>query len=130
MGVVTTEIIVPKRGPFSPHPNLGNEVNRSIIQSEVEGGVNLREVPHGVLLEVQTENRFYQIKHLGDGEALISGHPEFCPTPVQVHIEGSNWGSSMLKMHFIGRGMHMEFRHPQFKRITTSRIVEIRQLQH
>ena len=43
-----------------------------------------------------------------------------------VTIDGSNWGGSMLKMSFIGRGMRLEFRHPQFRTIMTSRIVNIR----
>ena len=53
--------------------------------------------------------------------------PEYCPDPVLVTIDGSNWGGSMLKMSFIGRGMRLEFRHPQFRTIMTSRIVNIRQ---
>jgi hypothetical protein len=34
----------------------------------------------------------------------------------------------MLKIRFVGRGMHLEFRHPAYRTpIVTSRIVEIRQ---
>jgi hypothetical protein len=43
-----------------------------------------------------------------------------------VRIEGSTWGGSMLKVRFIGRGMRLEFRHPVFRTIITSRIVDIR----
>jgi len=32
----------------------------------------------------------------------------------------------MLKLRFIGRGMHLEFWHPVFHTIKTSRILEIR----
>jgi hypothetical protein len=32
----------------------------------------------------------------------------------------------MLKLRFIGRGMRLEFRHPVFRTILTSRIVDIR----
>jgi hypothetical protein len=64
-----------------------------------------------------------------DGEqALISGHPQFCPDPVLVTIDGSNWGGSLLKRGFIGRGMRLEFRHPVFRRVTTSPIDEIREV--
>jgi hypothetical protein len=45
-----------------------------------------------------------------------------------VNVHGSTWGGSMLKVAFIGRGMHLEFRHPQHRVITTSRIVEVRQV--
>jgi len=50
----------------------------------------------------------------------------FCPEPVLVSIHGSTWGGSMLKEHFIGRGMHLEFHHPEYAMpIITSAIQEI-----
>jgi hypothetical protein len=114
--------------PAFPHPNLSDRVNHNIVQSEIEGGVYLWDLPHESTLEVETQNRSYTIVHYGDGEALICGHPEFCPKPVLVKIEGSNWGGSMLKPSFVGRGMHLEFRHPNYEQpIITSRILEIRQ---
>jgi len=112
---------------FEPHPNLSNEINSNVIQSEVEGGVHLRDLAPGAVLEVQTCQRWYTIVNQGDGEALISGHPQYCPVPVLVKIHGSTWGGSMLKEQFIGRGMHLEFRHPNFQPITTSRILDVRE---
>ena len=113
---------------FVPHPNLSDSVNRNIAHSEVEGGVYLQDLPDESTLEIETQNRSYTIVYRGRGQALIWGHPEFCPQPVLVRIEGSNWGGSMLKSSFVGRGMHLEFKHPEYKRpIITSRIVEIRQ---
>jgi len=58
--------------------------------------------------------------------ALAIRHPNYCPDPVPVRIAGSTWGGSMLKLRFIGRGMHLEFCHPTYHTITTSRDVEIR----
>jgi len=118
---------VAKPGLFRPHPNLSDEINANVIQSELEGGVHLRDLPAGAVLEVQTCRRWYTIVNQGGGEALISGHPEYCPEPVLVRIHGSTWGGSMLKELFIGRGMHLEFRHPAFLPITTSRILEVRE---
>jgi hypothetical protein len=44
-----------------------------------------------------------------------------------VRISGSNWGGSMLKAAFLGRGMHLEYRHPGYRGpIVTSPIVDIR----
>jgi len=114
---------------FPPHPNLSDEINRNIIQSEIDGGVWLNRLPTGTCLEVETMNRVYRVVNLGDGDAMISGHPEICPEPVRVHISGSNWGGSMLKALFIGRGMHMEFRDPKRRRIITSPVVDIRERQ-
>lgn len=113
---------------FSPHANLSDEVNGNIVQSEIEGGVLLNDLPPESILQIQTQHRWYTVVTCGQGQALISGHPEFCPEPVLVRIEGSTWGGSMLKLRFIGRGMHLEFRHPEYRTpIVTSRIQEVRE---
>lgn len=109
-----------------PCPNFSDEVNRNVVKSEIEGGVHLRDVPPGTVLEVQTQNHLYTIVHKAQGCALISGHPEFCSHPVEVQIHGSTWGGSMIMNHYIGRGMHMEFAHPKHKLIITSPIVDVR----
>jgi hypothetical protein len=112
---------------FTPHPNLSNEVNGGIVRSEVEGGVFLKDLPPSTVLQIQTMHHCYTAVLLGGSDALISGHPEFCPRPVQVAIAGSTWGGSMLKLQFVGRGMHLEFHHPEYPTpIVTSAIQEIR----
>lgn len=116
---------------FTPNPNLSDEVNHSIAQSEIEGGVHLEDLAQGTSLEIQTLHRWYTVVTCGDGRALISGHPKYCPRPLLVTIMGSTWGGSMLKMRFIGRSMHLEFKHPEYRTaIITSRIVEIRAATH
>lgn len=124
---MAADVAVTSLNLFLPHPNLSDRVNHNIAQSEIEGGVYLKDLPDETTLEIETQNRSYILVNLGQGQALLSGHPEFCPEPVLVRIEGSNWGGSMLKASFVGRGMHLEFRHPQYQRpIITSRIMEIR----
>ncbi len=114
-------------GMFVPHQNLSDQINGNIIRSEIEGGVYLRDLPDSSTLEVITQNRGYTLVLVRDGDAWISGHPEFCPEPVLVRIAGSNWGGSMLKAAFLGRGMHLEYRHPNYRGpIVTSTIVDIR----
>jgi hypothetical protein len=124
----TSSASLPKPDLFSGLANFSDDVNRRIIQSEVEGGVDLTELPEGAKLLVETENRSYRLTLHDKSSAHISGHPVFCPEPVLVNIHGSSWGGSMLKVNFIGRGMHLEFHHPEFRTITTSRIVDIRAL--
>jgi hypothetical protein len=112
---------------FEPHKNLSDEINSNIIRSEIEGGVYLRDLPEPATLEVVTQNRPYTVVVRHDGTAWIWGHPEYCPEPVLVRITGCNWGGSMLKAAYLGRGMHMEFRHPGFEgAIVTSKIVDIK----
>jgi hypothetical protein len=116
---------------FTPHPNLSDEVNGNIIRSEIEGGVSLGDLPPSTVLEIQTQHHRYTAVFLGESQALISGHPEFCPEPVLVAIAGSTWGGSMLKLRYIGRGMHLEFCHPEYRTpIVTSRIQEVRERIH
>ena len=113
---------------FQPHPHLSDAINRAIVKSEIDGGVFLREVPSGTVIEIETRNRFYEIEKITDRRVLISGHPEYCPEPVEVTISGSTWGGSMLKMDFIGREMCLEFHHPDYGIICTTQISEIREL--
>ena len=117
--------IVPGPRLFAPHPGLSKEINRNIIQSEIEGGVYLNALPEGATLELQTQNRRYRILNHGQGQVLISGHPEFCPSPRPACIHGSTWGGSMIKLGFIGRGMHLEFAPADGELVTTSRIVDL-----
>jgi len=113
---------------FIPHANLSDEVNANIVQSEIEGGVSLGDLPPSTVLEIQTQHHRYTAVFLGESQALISGHPEYCPEPVLVAIAGSTWGGSMLKLRYIGRGMHLEFCHPEYHTpIVTSRIQEVRE---
>ena len=113
---------------FTPHPNLGDEINRNICQSEIEGGVFLDDLDPGAVLEVKTQHRYYRLEVEGNGRAAISGHPKFCPEPVTVSIHGSTWRRSMLKMRFVGRGMCLEFVHPIYGVIHTYPIEQIREL--
>ena len=121
-----TEILTPAL--HAPHPHWSDQVNRNMIQSEIEGGVYLRDLPRCAVLEVDTMDWTCTLVHCGEGEAWVSGHPRFCPEPVRVFVAGSTWGGSMLKQFFIGRGMHLEFMHPEYKRILTSPILEIREI--
>jgi hypothetical protein len=113
------------RATLVPHPNLSDKVNHNIIQSEIEGGVYLRDLRPGAVLAIQTRNRSYTLVRLNDELALISGHPEFCPEPVEVQVQGCTWGGSMLKAKYVGRGMHLEFIHPIHRTVITSQIVDI-----
>jgi hypothetical protein len=111
---------------FRPNPYLSDTINRRIVQSEVEGGVHLGDLPAGSVLQVETENRSYTIEYRGLNQALISGHPVFCPRPTLVTISGSTWGGTMIKTGFIGRGMRLEFHSPESEPITTSVVREVR----
>jgi len=113
---------------LNPHSSVrwSESASRNLAQSEIEGGVDLTQVPAETVLEVRTRNTTYTIVNKGEGLAVISGHPVYCPQPVLAHIKGSTWGGAMLKENFIGRGMRLEFQVDAEERpVLTSRIVEI-----
>jgi hypothetical protein len=123
-----SDAVTPGVDLFRPHPNLSDRVNHNIALAEIAGGVRLDRLPGGTQLEIETRNRFYTLEYRRDSSALLCGHPLFCPRPTLVEISGSTWGGSMIWAKYIGREMHLEFIHPDYGRIITSRIVEIRVL--
>ncbi len=95
--------------PFASHPNLSDEVNSNIIESEILGGADLNEWhDNNKMLHVITRNTHYRIKKYG-AKYLIQGNAKYCPLDRVCRINGSTWGGSMLKMDYIGIGMQMEF---------------------
>jgi hypothetical protein len=97
-----------------------------VLNSDVEGGIYLADLPEGVVLEIETNHHCYTIVNRSRNTALISGHPRFCPEPTAVTIAGSTWGGCLLKAGFIGLGMRLAFQLPTHRTITTSPIVQIR----
>ena len=95
---------------------------------EPEDGIHLDHLEPGAELEVCTVNRCYRIVVGANRQMVISGHPAFCPEPVEVRIHGSTWGGSMLKKDFVAPGMRLEFHHPQHDIVTTSPIVSVREV--
>jgi hypothetical protein len=113
---------------FGPDPNLNEEIQTDFDQPEIEEGLYLERLPLGERIEVKTKHNTYLIENFGKRQVLISGHPEYCPHPVLVDVFGSTWGGTMLKPGFIGRDMHLEFFHPRYGVVHTSRILEIRRV--
>ena len=96
---------------MTDHPNLSPAINKAIANSEKAGGFWLKDLHEGQELKVQTRNTSYHVKldPSRPGAFLIKGHTRYCPDWTEANIHGSTWGGSMLKMRFIGRGMHMDY---------------------
>ena len=110
------------------HENFAPEVNAAYDKSEAEGGFWLDKLAVGKRLIVQTKKHTYTIERREDS-LYIWGNDKYCPVPTKCRIPGSNFGGSMLRMKFIGRGMYMEFHtdaHP--KRIVTTEIQEVTEI--
>ena len=120
----------------APHPNLTQAINDNIQKMLIDGGVWVLNhwegcnaeikaqpvLPVGRVLIVQTQNTRYRIIKTGDETFTIQGHP--------CRIHGSTWGGSMLRVGWIGRGMHLEYSLLGNSRgaYITSRIMEIKEV--
>ena len=87
--------------------------------------IDLQSLRPGSWIDVETKSRHYRIECLGGNRVRISGHPEYCPTPVPAHLHGAINNEGELEFGQIGRGMKMMLflngDHP----ITTSRVVSL-----
>jgi hypothetical protein len=114
---------------FDPHPNLSDEINNAIRDSEIAGGYYLDGLRIGKKLFVTTKHHVFTIARRHDGYLEIHGHPKYCPDPTKVKIPGSTFGGSMLKVNYVGIGMYMEFYPESYeggkKCITTSEILDV-----
>jgi hypothetical protein len=95
--------------------------SRSIVHSEMSSMtsaefVDCAGLPPGSFLEVETKNRQYSIECLGGNAIRISGHPDYCPTPV---------AGRMLESGLIERGHHLHLLLAT-RPVTTSRVVRLR----
>lgn len=93
---------------MADYPNLSDEINRNLREMEERPGVDLAAMQPGSILRMRTRNTLYTIGREPDGRFMVSGHPTYCPSPTPMNIIGSTWGGSMIRVKYLGEGMHME----------------------
>lgn len=91
-------------------------------------GVDLEELPIGAVLEIETGHTTYHLENKGEGQALLSGHPRYCPQPTLVQIQGSLDAADGLRWRFLGQGMRMVFLPPEHAVVRTSSIRRVRRV--
>lgn len=109
------------------NPNRNREADLPAEQPGSEEGLYVNDLADGDVVDIETQHRHYTLVKRADAHMDISGHPTFCPQPIDVEVEGSVEGRFALLANpgFIGRGMYLVFKHPLFNLVTTSRIREI-----
>lgn len=72
------------------------------------GGIDVTKLKPNTKIEIKTKNGEYYIELLDNqGNVKIKGSR--IPTPTNAYFSGSTWGGSIIKLHWIGFGMYMEF---------------------
>jgi hypothetical protein len=88
--------------------------------------VDCQSLPPGSLVDVETKNRTYHIEYLGGNHARISGHPEICPKPVSVKLQGSSDKQGVLEPDLIRSGRYLQFLTSERRPVKTSRVQKVR----
>jgi len=113
------------------HFNLTKITSLLARPQKAAQGVYLKDLAEGAVLDIETQLCHYRLVKGADTHVRLSGHPMFCPEPIEVNIEGSiaRRESLVPSPGFIGRGMYLVYKDPGFDRIiTTSRILDVRKL--
>jgi hypothetical protein len=99
-------------------------ISRSLDDEETLTAVDLRSLPSGTELVVETRNTRYRVVMLDDGwEALVQGGRYFTQETTAGML-GCTFGGSLLKLGWIVKGLYMELS-VCGKRIVTSRVQSI-----
>lgn len=100
-------------------------INQLAKAPEAEG-VDLEELPIGAVLEIETGHTTYRLENKGEGKALLSGHPKYCPEPTDVQVQGSLNTGGEFQWRYLGIGMKMVFLPPEHGMVRTSSIRAVR----
>jgi hypothetical protein len=87
--------------------------------------VDCKSLSTGSRVDVETRSRHYQIECLGGNAIRISGHPEYCPSPVPGKLEGAFEDEGTLELGRIERGMRFRFLLDDDRYVTTSRVLSV-----
>jgi hypothetical protein len=88
--------------------------------------VDYASLPPGSHVDVETRNRHYRIECLGGSSVRISGHPDYCPTPVEGRLQGAADRHGLVEPGMIGCGKSMQFLLDDHRPVTTSRVLHLR----
>ena len=87
--------------------------------------VNCNELEPGSVVDVETKSRHYQIECLGGSSVRISGHPQYCPHPLDAYLEGSLDREGHLDESLIECGRRLFFVTGDGLPVTTSKVLHV-----
>lgn len=95
------------------HPgekNIDPRLLAKIKQSDKDDGIFLEDVPDNHIVEAHTQNSIYTIAVVDKkkSKVAIQGNNKYLTQPEVCYLRGSTFGGSMIKVGWIGVGMHLE----------------------
>ena len=101
------------------------ESRRLSSARDLPGGVDLRLLGPGAVVEARTKNSVYTVRLEEGGGISLAGHPDHCPEMTPVVSVGSVLTTGEICDGYLAPGMRMEFRLGG-RRVFTSRLGEVR----
>lgn len=111
-----------------PNSAIVSGINKLPV-ADGSDGLDLMDLPIGAVVEIETGHTTYLLENKGEGSAILSGHPKYCPQPTPVQVQGSIGPEGTLKWHYLGKGLHMVFLPPDHGVVRTSAIKAVRCVQ-
>lgn len=95
------------------YPNEKNANHFLLVkigQTDIDNGVFLQDIPDGHIAEIHTRNSIYTVAVIDKekGKVAMQGNGEHLQQPTVGYLQGSTFGGSMIKVGWIGIGMHLE----------------------
>jgi hypothetical protein len=87
--------------------------------------LDCRSLRCGSSIDVETKSRHYQIECLGGDAIRISGHPQYCPRPVEARLQGTLNGEGLLDRGLIECGKRLVFVVEDRLPVTTSEVLSV-----
>ena len=88
-------------------------------------GVYLTSLDTGSAIELETKSRHYLIEYLEGNRVRISGHPQYCPRPVDARRRGSLNREGLLDHGLIECGMRLVFVVEDRLPVATSKVLHV-----
>ncbi len=101
------------------------ELRRLSSARDLPGGVDLRKLRAGAVVEARTKNSVYTVRLEEGGGISLAGHPDHCPQMTPVVSVGIVLTTGEICDGYLAPGMRMEFR-VAGRRVFTSRLGEVR----
>jgi hypothetical protein len=79
----------------------------------------------GSIVDVETRTRHYRIECLGGHAVRVSGHPQYCPSPVDAELEGSLTHEGALDAGMIECGQRLLLLLNERLPVTTSKVLHV-----
>jgi hypothetical protein len=79
----------------------------------------------GSFIDVETKSRHYQIECLGGDAIRISGHPQYCPHPIDARLKGSLNREGLLDQGRIECGRRFVFVLEDRVPVRTSKVLHV-----